>query len=139
MQESISHLCSHLCCWFLRGLPSAAKHPRVDGWVILRSSFLCLSPPLFRLLLLLLLSLFAHVYVLSLINTSSFCVFDCLGHAGNFCFLLSASPGAMCAQRQNGFQRRLHPPLWTRCRHPIEGHSAVPDAGSLSSLEINLF
>lgn len=72
-----------------------------------------------------LLSLFAHVYVLSLINTSSFCVFDCLGHAGNFCFLLSASPGAMCAQRQNGFQRRLRPHLRTRCRHPIEGHSVV--------------
>lgn len=43
MQERISHLCSHLCCWLLRGLPSAAKkHPWVDEWVILRSS----PPPL---------------------------------------------------------------------------------------------
>lgn len=53
MQERISHLCSHLCCWFLRGLPSAAKislgwwmgHPQVQLSLSL-SSPLPSPPPL---------------------------------------------------------------------------------------------
>lgn len=117
-------------CGFLRGLPSAVK--TYSGWWMGPPRVrLSLSPVLPHSFLLLPLSLRARVCILSLINTSGFCFFDCLGHAGNFRFLLlSASSGQMCTQRQNGFQRRLRPPLGAWCRHQIEGRSAVPDAGS---------
>lgn len=109
--KSHIHRASRLI-FFSRRLPSAAKkHMLVDRWAGHPQVQCSLSLLPYSFLLLLLLFC-RSIYIYSLINISSFCFFDRLGHASNFCFLLlSASSGEMCTQRQRGFQSRLHPPV----------------------------
>lgn len=122
--------------WVSRGFCQLQKQPLAgSGSSAGAPSFVSLLP----CSLLLMLSLCACLCILSVPNMSSFCFLGCVGHGGNFCFVfLSASSGEMCVQSRMAFKGGCLLVLVLGA-DPVEGHWAVPDAGSVYSLEINLF